>query len=123
VRRLQDKLLAETVALCYEGHPYYRDLMRKERLEPRHIQTCDDLVRLPVTSKADFLADPEAFLLRCPEPSRGGPAVGDAVLNKVVYTTGTTSGVPAPIFVASIDHFAYLFASRRRMEFLGIRES
>lgn len=49
------------VELCSRAHPFYRRLMKCEGLEPRHLQTCDDLVRLPVSTKADFLADPEAF--------------------------------------------------------------
>ena len=55
VRALQDRLLRDTVAICYDAHPFYGALMRRERIEPRHIQSCDELVRLPVSTKADFL--------------------------------------------------------------------
>ena len=92
VRALQDRLLRETVKLAYHHHPFYSKLMRKAGLEPRHIQGCDDLVRLPTSSKADFLADPDAFRL---DPQRLPPEQG--TLWKIVYTTGTTSGRPAPI--------------------------
>ena len=109
VRALQDRLLKETIELCYKYHPFYRNLMTREKLEPRHVQNCDGLQRLPVTTKKDFLSDPEAFRLR-----------GDdlplevQVLWKVIYTTGTTSGKPAPIYVPAFDNFAYLFACARR---------
>jgi len=118
VRALQDRLLRRTIELCYEGHPYYSRLMRRERLEPRHIQGCDDLVRLPVTTKRDFLADPDAFRL-------GGPALTleERTLWKVMYTTGTTSGAPAPIFVTTFDFYAYLFAAMRRRGFTGLDAS
>ena len=116
VRALQDRLLKETIELCYKYHPFYRNLMTREKLEPRHLQNCDGLQRLPVTTKKDFLSDPEAFRLR-----------GDdlplevQVLWKVIYTTGTTSGKPAPIYVPAFDNFAYLFACARRQELVDIR--
>jgi phenylacetate-coenzyme A ligase PaaK-like adenylate-forming protein len=116
VRALQDRLLQETIELCYKYHPFYRALMALERLEPRHIQNCDELRRLPVTTKKDFLSDPEAFRLR------GDDLPLEAqVLWKVIYTTGTTSGKPAPIYVPAFDNFAYLFACARRQELVDIR--
>jgi phenylacetate-CoA ligase len=115
VRALQDRLLRETIELCYASHPYYGKLMRREGLEPRHIQTCDDLVRLPLTSKQDFLADPDAFRIN---PDHLPPEEG--TLWKVIYTTGTTSGKPAPVYVATHDHFAYLYACSQRQELIGL---
>lgn len=116
VRALQDRLLKETIELCYKHHPFYRSLMTREKLEPRHVQNCDDLQRLPVTTKKDFLSDPEAFRLR------GDDLPLDVqVLWKVIYTTGTTSGKPAPIYVPAFDNFAYLFACARRQELVDIR--
>src|SRR6185312_15877799 len=64
LRALQDRLLRETIEVCYANHPYYGALMRREKLEPRHIRSCADLVRLPLTAKTDFLNDPDAFRLR-----------------------------------------------------------
>ncbi len=87
LRALQDRLLAQMVEVCYRAHPFYRGLMQRTGLEPRHLQSCDDLVRLPISTKADFLADPEAFRLRGDDlPS------ADTTVWKVIYTTGTTSG-------------------------------
>jgi phenylacetate-CoA ligase len=118
VRALQDRLLRETVELCYRGHPFYRKLMQRAGLEPRHIQTCDDLVRLPLSTKKDFLDDPEAFRLR------GDDLPGEAqILWKVIYTTGTTSGRPAPIYVPTFDHFAYMFLCARRQELIDLRDT
>lgn len=115
VRRLQDRLLALTVEIAYENHPFYGALMRREKLEPRHLASCDDLVRLPPTTKADFLADPEAFRL-------GGanlPAA-ETALQKVIYTTGTTSGRPAPVYVTTFDTLLYMFDASRRTEFYDL---
>jgi phenylacetate-CoA ligase len=117
VGAFQDRLLARMVALCYEHHPFYARLMRREGLEPRHITSRAELERLPPCSKTDFLADPDAFRLN-PE------ALGNAgTLWKVVYTTGTTTGRPAPIYVAAHDHFAYMFGFQDRQDIIGLRDS
>ena len=116
VRALQDRLLRETVELCYTAHPFYRALMRRAGLEPRHLRSCDDLVRLPVSTKSDFLADPEAFQLR------GEQLPADfTTLWKVIYTTGTTSGRPAPIFVTAFDYYNYLYVCERHQDLVGLK--
>lgn len=118
VQALQDRLLRNMVALCYDHHPYYAKLMRREGLRPEHIQTRTDLMRLPPSSKSDFLADPEAFRL---DPAGVPPEEG--TLWKIIYTTGTTTGRPAPIFVTAHDHFAYMDIFRSRQDLIGLRSS
>lgn len=116
VRALQDRLLRETIEICYTAHPFYGALMRRAGLEPRHLRSCDDLVRLPVSTKSDFLADPEAFQLR------GDHLPADfTTLWKVIYTTGTTSGRPAPIFVTAFDYYNYLYVCERHQDLVGLR--
>ncbi|KQQ74854.1 hypothetical protein ASF70_02850 [Rhizobium sp. Leaf321] len=118
VEALQDRLLQTMVQLCYDHHPYYSKLMRAEGLKPDHIRTRADLKRLPPSSKKEFLADPEAFRLR-PEGLPGN----EGILWKVIYTTGTTTGKPAPIFVTAHDHFAYMFAFQDRRELVGLTDA
>jgi len=118
VRALQDRLLARMVELCYEHHPYYSKLMRSEGLRPEHIRSVEDLVRLPPCSKTEFLADPEAFRMR-PDGLPGH----EGLLCKIVYTTGTTSGRPAPIFVTAHDNFVYQYLFKDRQDLIGLRNS
>ncbi len=118
VRTLQDHLLRRMVDICYESHPFYSKLMRQERLEPQHIQSCDDLVRLPPATKKDFLADPDAFRL---DPAK--LPGNEGILWKVVYTTGTTSGRPAPVYITAHDHFAYMFGFKDRQDMIGLRDT
>jgi phenylacetate-coenzyme A ligase PaaK-like adenylate-forming protein len=54
VPALQTRLLQQMVELCFRRHPFYSALMPCEGLEPRHIMTSDDLVRLPPSSKNDI---------------------------------------------------------------------
>jgi phenylacetate-coenzyme A ligase PaaK-like adenylate-forming protein len=118
VRALQNELLRRMVELCYDHHPFYSEVMRDRGLTPADIQTCDDLQKLPTSSKTNFLANPEAFRLR-PE----GLPVAEGTLWKIIYTTGTTTGRPAPIFVTSHDHFAYQDLFRTRQDLIGLRST
>ena len=118
VQALQDVLLSRMVALCYEHHPFYSKLMRAEGLRPEHIRNRTDLELLPPISKKEFLADPDSFRMR----ADGFPG-HEGILSKVIYTTGTTTGRPAPIYVTMHDHFAYMFAFQDRSELIGLRDS
>lgn len=115
VRAVQDRLIRETIEICYKSHPFYRSLMRREGLQPRHVRNCDDLIRLPISTKADFLADPDAFRLR---GSTLPPEF--TTLWKVIYTTGTTSGQPAPIYVTAYDYYNYLYVCERQQDMVGL---
>lgn len=115
VKSLQDGLVAETIELCYRGSAYYRKLMDSEGLTPDDIRSTDDLVNLPVTTKQQFLEDPEAFRIRLDDLP-----TDERTLWEVVYTTGTTSGQPAPVYTTTFDYYAYLFNVERRKPFAEI---
>ena len=60
---LQNDRLRTLVDRCYRNVPYYRALFDKEGLKPKHIQTTDDIVRIPFTEKKDLRAQyPFGFL-------------------------------------------------------------
>lgn len=116
--RAQDEALAETIRICYEGHPYYRRLMKANGLLPRHITKTAHLLRLPVTTKQDFMSDPEAFRL-----SPNNTSSPRSYTWGTVFTTGTSSGTPCPVYVSTEDHYAYIVGGKRRLEFCGIADS
>lgn len=118
VRALQDRLLRTTVELCYRGHPFYRKVMRERGLTPADIQGVEDLEQLPVTSKHDFLSDPAAFRVQLDDLPLEMQTIWE-----IVYTTGTTTGVPAPIYTTTFDHYAYMFNAARRTQFIDLRET
>jgi phenylacetate-CoA ligase len=71
IREIQNKLVAEQIALCAEGHDYYRRRWAEHGIDPASVRSIEDLERLPLTPKQDLMNDPEAFRLRCPH-SRSG---------------------------------------------------
>ncbi len=102
IRALQNQRFRHQVALCFRAHPYYQEVFSRLKLTPGDFQTVEDVQKLPVTTKQDYLSNPEAFRLTAlPEflPY-------ECTLWNVLYTTGTTTGIPAPFFNTSYDVFA-----------------
>ncbi len=62
IRKLQNKKLYEFITRqVYPFSPYYRKLFDQNRIDPRTIRTIEDLRRVPMTSKLDFLPSPESL--------------------------------------------------------------
>lgn len=70
LRRLQNRKLARFMRHQLPYSPYYRELFAREGISFSDIQTVDDLVKLPFTSKAELAptqedrARPRAFMLQ-----------------------------------------------------------
>ena len=116
IREIQNKLVAEQIALCAEGHDYYRRRWAEHGIDPASVRSIEDLERLPLTPKQDLMNDPEAFRLRCPHLP-----LEERTLWEVNYTTGTTSE-PTPLYVTTHDYIAYLNLARRVGEISGITD-
>jgi phenylacetate-CoA ligase len=54
LKKVQSERLRETVERVYYNVPYYRNKMQEAGLGPEHIQTTDDLHKLPFTTKQDL---------------------------------------------------------------------
>jgi len=115
LRALQDDALAQMVALCERGHPYYQRLLRQHGLRASDLRTTEDLQKLPLTRKQDLMHAPEAFRLTLPELP-----VAERVLWDIAYTTGTT-GQPTPVYSTTHDFYANLECWRRLWTIAGVR--
>lgn len=118
IRALQDRLLRQTIEHCFRGHRYYQALFQQHGLTPDDFQGAADLAKLPVTTKEAFAAEPEAFVLRLPDLP-----LEERLIREIIYTTGTTSGVPAAIYTTTSDFYGYLVNSARSNEMVGIVET
>ncbi len=117
IEELQSERLRAMVAMCARGHPYYRKRWAEAGIEAASIRGVADLERLPLTTKQELMADPEAFRLRLPDLP-----LYERALWEVLYTTGSTAD-PTPVYNTTHDYHAYLFQSRRVAEISGIRET
>jgi phenylacetate-coenzyme A ligase PaaK-like adenylate-forming protein len=114
--RVQNEMLQRQIGLCARGHSYYRQRWADAGIDPATIRTVDDLERLPLTRKADLMAEPERFRLSCPDLP-----LHERALWEVNYTTGST-GDPTPLYVTTHDYESYLFQARRVAEISGISD-
>lgn len=117
IEAVQTDKLRSMLDLCARGHPFYRRRWAEAGIDIASIQSLDDLVRLPLTTKHDLMADPESFRLKVPELP-----LHERILWDVIYTTGSTAE-PTPIYNTTHDYHAYLFQSRRVAEISDLRES
>jgi phenylacetate-CoA ligase len=117
IETVQTDKLRSMLSLCARGHPFYRRRWAEAGIDIASIQNLDDLVRLPLTTKQELMADPESFRLNVPELP-----LHERILWDVIYTTGSTAE-PTPIYNTTHDYHSYLFQSRRVAEISDLRET
>lgn len=105
---LQNELLQRQIVWLAEGSKYYQRKFKEWGLEPGDIKSTADLEKIPLTSKKDYMVQPDDFILRLPRAT-----IYDN-LWQVSYTTGTTTGKPTPFYSTSYDYYAKLLQFRRR---------
>ena len=54
LKKMQNLRLSNLIRHAYENVPYYRNLFERENITPDDIKSIDDLVKIPVSTKADF---------------------------------------------------------------------
>ncbi len=119
IRALQNQRFRHQVALCFRAHPYYQQVFSRLKLTPDDFQTIEDVQKLPVTTKQDYLGNPQAFRLTAlPEflPQ-------ERILWSLNDTTGTTTGIPAPFFNTTHDFLASLELLKRLCTIFAITEN
>lgn len=117
IRAIQNQRFRHQIALCFQAHPYYQEMFRGLKLTPEDFQTIEDVQKLPVTTKQDYLSDPEAFRLTALPEFRPE----ERTLWDINYTTGTTTGIPAPFFNTTYDIFASGETTRRFGSLVGMK--
>jgi phenylacetate-CoA ligase len=87
-RRLEDDLLADQIARCYERSPFWRRKLAAAGVGPGHVLGAGDLRRLPLTTKEELRASQEA------DPPLGDFACAEPVDVVRVHLTSGTTGKP-----------------------------
>ena len=57
IRSAQDANLVQQMERLEKQSPYYREKFKEWGIDPKSIRTIDDLEKVPVTSKADYMKD------------------------------------------------------------------
>ena len=105
LERLQKKRLRSTLKLAYEKTRLYREKFKQAGVQPNDIKTYDDLVKIPFSSKEDFVRDYLA-----PIASRVS----------VWHTTSGTSGLPTIIGFSDNDLKAQTSMEARNLRTIGV---
>ncbi|MEO7242388.1 MAG: AMP-binding protein [Variovorax sp.] len=111
----REHAFAQMMDLVFQRHPHYRDLLARQGLQRGDFNSPDDLSKLPLTHKADYMAAPERFVLE----SEGLPLEMRTVWD-TMYTTGSTSGKPTPFVSTSYDFFNTLALQRNMLQLRGV---
>jgi len=118
LRAQQNRFVPRMMRLCAAAHPYYRELLRKLGLGPQDFQAVEDLRKLPLLPKQDYIRNPGMFRLELGDSEE--LTLEETTLADVIYTAGST-GKPAPFYDTVHDRFARIHLMKRSAEIAGIR--
>jgi phenylacetate-coenzyme A ligase PaaK-like adenylate-forming protein len=114
IREIQNRLLKRQLSLLAEASPHYKNLFKKSGFDLTRVRTVEDLANCPVTSKKDYINDPESFRLVHRDSN-----IFDTVW-QTMYTAGTTTGKPTPFYYTTYDYYASLEQARKASEIIGL---
>jgi phenylacetate-CoA ligase len=114
IRAVQNEKLRHQMTLLEKYSPYYIKLFKEQGITAADVQNVDDLEKLPLLYKKDYMADPESFRLAIPVDAP--VQAHERIFWGVHYTTGTTSGVPTPFYSTTHDYFGNLMQQARMCE-------
>ena len=117
LRERQNEQLPRMMRLCALAHPYYRRVLRERGLTADDFRTVEDLRRLPILRKREYVQDPEQFRLRL--EGIAGLAPEETTLAEVIYTSGS-SGKPTPFYDTVHDRFARIHHLGRVATIAGV---
>ncbi|MEK9646566.1 MAG: AMP-binding protein, partial [Alphaproteobacteria bacterium] len=112
ITQLRGDRLHATMQAVAAAHPFYRKKLAAAGLRADDFSTLADLEKLPLTSKQDYIENPEAFRLDpglLPEDA----LVEERVIWDIAYTSGTTGGKPSPFYNTTHDIYGILDQARR----------
>ena len=118
ITAIQEQNFKAILDLCFERHPYYRERFSNIGLKRSDIRSLADIYLIPIISKKEYAANPEAFTLET-----DGLANEANVKWDVMHTTGTSGGKPTPFVSTAYDFYSILTANRRALEIRKIQET
>ena len=115
LRHIREARLARTLDRVFDAHSFYRRRFAALNLSRPDLPDLASLRRLPITTKADFMAEPENFSLG-PD---GAADLGEHVVWDTMYTTGSTAA-PTPFVSTSYDFLNILALNINMLRLRGV---
>ena len=114
--------LHRTMQAVAAAHPFYRRVLTEAGLTADDFRSVEDLEKLPLTSKQEYISDPQAFRLDADAlPDDFG--LEERVIWDIAYTSGTTGGKPSPFYNTTHDIYGILDQARRCNDAEGLTSS
>ena len=117
LHQIRERLFARTMDRIFAAHPYYKQLFKQRGISREDIRSLSDLIKIPITTKVEFMATPQRF---CMGPE-GALDDAETVVWQVMYTTGS-SGAPSPFVMTSYDYVNTLAQKRNMLRIRGVTE-
>ena len=122
IAEVRSARLHRTMQAVAAAHPFYRTVLADAGLTADDFRTIDHLEKLPLTSKQDYISDPQAFRLDADSlPDDFG--LEERVTWDIAYTSGTTGGKPSPFYNTTHDIYGILDQARRCNDAEGLTSS
>ncbi len=112
---LREQRFGATLDRVFAAHPYYRRKFVELGLSRGDVHGLADLRKLPITTKAYYVAEPDAFVLG----AAGAADDAETVVWDIMYTTGS-SGKPTPFVSTAYDFVNILALNRNMMRLRGV---
>lgn len=119
ITRVRSARLHRTMQAVAAAHPFYRTVLSDRGLTADDFRSIDDLQKLPLTSKQDYISDPQSFRLDADVLPDDFP-LEERVIWDIAYTSGTTGGKPSPFYNTTHDIYGILDQARRCNEAEGL---
>ena len=112
---LREQRFVATLDRVFAAHPYYRRKFVERGLSRGDVRGLADLGKLSITTKADYVAEPDAFVLG----AAGAADDAETIVWDIMYTTGS-SGKPTPFVSTAYDFVNILALNRNMMRLRGV---
>lgn len=119
-REIQSEKMAASFAYLYEASPFYRERFARSKLTPRDIRSVDDLHKVPITTKNDWIGNQEAY----PPWGNFSPLTPERwnTAGWMMFTTpGTTTGLPRAFRHTHHDQEMWSWLGARALWSMGVR--
>lgn len=117
IAAVREENFSATMDLVCERHPWYRRIMAERGLGRGDFHLLADINKLPLTDKRDYMSAPEDFRL-----DTAGLAPEMKALWDVMYTTGTTTGRPTPLYSTTWDFYDILALQHGMLTLRGVHK-
>jgi len=118
IEAAQEANFAETMELAITRHPWCARITAERGLTRDDFGSLADIVKLPVTTKQDYMSAPDDFRLNTDGLAPEMQAAWD-----VMHTTGSTTGKPTPFHSTTWDFYDILTLQHAMMTLRNVDEN